>query len=64
MEIETMILHKQYETILSYLREAHKEASAKGVIPPTHNKFYEYIKNDLSQKVTRVTNAHLAKRDL
>lgn len=56
---EKMILNKQYEIMLSYIREAHKECAQLGLIPPTHNKFYEFMKDDLSRKVTMVTNSDL-----
>jgi len=51
--MDNIIKTKFYEVFSTFLKESWKEFSDTRVEPPTHNKFYEFMKAKISKECAR-----------
>lgn len=62
--LEKMLAVKVLEGMQGYVREVWKEAMEKKIVPPSHNRFYEFLKDKISASLTEMTGADIREKTL
>lgn len=63
-KLNKMMVVKMLEGMQGYLRETWKEAIDKKIVPPSHNRFYEFLKDKISANLTELTGADIREKTL
>lgn len=55
MKGEEILMCKALEGMLMFVREAWKDAVVKGIVKPANDKYYEFLKDRISERITEIT---------